>query len=207
MKRIAIVISSQSGQTQKIADRISTQLKHGNCLVDVLTVEFDQVVSEARLKQYDAVILGCPVYLGDFPQMLLDWAWEHRDTLNTVPTGLFTESLNAADPRPRARVVDDKVLRTFIDQTDLRPRFVACFAGALEYTQYSFFKKCVLQGMSAAAGGPTDTSRDFELTDWSDVAGFTQAFKDQDTRSGFAAINRLPVVSDHVWSLTFPSVA
>jgi len=207
MKRIAIVISTQSGHTHKIAKFMADQLGRVDVELDIFNVELECAPSSSQLKAYDAVIVGSPVYLGDFSQRLLDWSWEHRNQLNTIPSGLFTVSLNAADSRPKARPVDDKVLRNFIDQTDFHPRFVASMAGALAYTQYGFFKKCVLQGISAAAGGPTDTSRDFDLTNWEEVTEFAQAFQSQDMGSGFATINRLPITPQPLWPVGLPRVA
>jgi menaquinone-dependent protoporphyrinogen oxidase len=39
-------------------------------------------------------------------------------------------------------------------------------AGALVYSKYSFFTKLIMKTISRRAGGPTDTSRDYEFTDW-----------------------------------------
>lgn len=193
MNRIALVISSQGGHTACIATRIGDRLAASGQELRIFNVALGDYPTAADLKEFEAVIVGCPVYLGDFSPQLVDWTWELRAQLKLMPTALFTVSLNTADPRPKARQVDDKVLRNFIDETDLRPRFVASFAGALKYTQYGFFKRCVLQGISAAAGGPTDTTRDFDLTDWTAVLRFAEAFFKQDMRSEFATVNRLPI--------------
>jgi len=201
MNRIAIVISTQNGHTRKIANTMAAQLRRRDVQIDVFNVELGNAPTGAELRGYDAIVIGSPVYLGDFSQALLDWTWDNHECLNSIPSSLFTVSLNAADPRPKARVTDDKVLRHFLVQTDFQPRFIASLAGALSFTQYSFFKKCVMQGMSAAVGGPTDTSKDFELTNWDDVAEFTQAFRQQDMRSPFATINRLPVTPEPLWPL------
>jgi len=204
MNRIAIVVSSQSGHTEKIARSMAGALSGENLQVDVLNIDQNQL---SAFRGYDAAIIGCPVYLGDFSQALIDWTWENREELNSIPSAFFTVSLNAADARPKARATDDKALRSFIHQTDFHPRFVASFAGALNYTQYSFFKRCVLQGMSAAVGGPTDISQDFDLTNWDEVSRFSQAFESQDIRSEFATINRLPVAPQPLWPAGLARVA
>jgi menaquinone-dependent protoporphyrinogen oxidase len=207
MKRIAIIISSSSGHTRRIAEYAANQLDRHDAVIDVFNVSHNSGPTAAQLGGYDAVMVGCPVYLGDFPEQLIDWTWEHRETINSMPSALFTVSLNAADPRPKARDIDDRVLRNFLEYTDYRPRFVASLAGALEYTQYGFFKRCVLQGISAASGGPTDTSRDFDLTNWTEVARFVQAFHSQDISSEFATVNRLPVAPQPSWPMALSRVA
>lgn len=207
MKSIAIVISSATGHTKRIAEYMANRMDRCELVAEIHYVSGTSPLSDAGLKSYDAVVVGCPVYLGDFPQLLVDWAWDHQDVLNAMPSGLFTVSLNAADPRAKAREIDDKVLRAFLDQTDYRPRFVASLGGALEYTQYGFFKRCILQGISASAGGPTDTSRDYDLTNWKEVERFVQAFYSQNMESEFATVNRLPKLPHPTQPMALPRVA
>ncbi len=201
MKRIAVVFSTQSGHTRKISERVAELFRAKEIDVELFDLAQDEAPSAETLQEFEAVVLGCPVNLGDFSPLLVDWTWDCREALSQIPSGLITVSLNAADPRPKARAVDDKVLRNFIDETDLRPRFVASVAGALQYTQYGFFKRCVLQGVSAACGGPTDTSRDFDLTKWADVDAFAEAFLAQDLSSDFATVNRLPIAPLPSWPM------
>jgi menaquinone-dependent protoporphyrinogen oxidase len=49
-------------------------------------------------------------------------------------------------------------------------------AGAVPFTRYGWFKKWVMRRISAKAGGGTDTSRDYEYTDWNDVRAFVNGF-------------------------------
>ena len=48
-------------------------------------------------------------------------------------------------------------------------------AGALAYSQYNFLVKLVMKGIARRAGAPTDTSRDYEFTDWPAVDAFVLA--------------------------------
>ena len=47
---------------------------------------------------------------------------------------------------------------------------------ALLYRQYNFFMRWVMKRIAAKAGGDTDTSRDYEYTDWNDVRAFAGQF-------------------------------
>ena len=49
-------------------------------------------------------------------------------------------------------------------------------AGALPYTKYGWLKKWIMRRIVAKAGGDTDTTRDYEYTDWNDVREFARAF-------------------------------
>jgi hypothetical protein len=46
----------------------------------------------------------------------------------------------------------------------------------LLYTRYGFFVRLVMRLISKMAGGDTDTSRDYEYTDWNAVAEFARRF-------------------------------
>ena len=46
---------------------------------------------------------------------------------------------------------------------------MVCVAGRLAYTQYGLLKRFVMRRIALKAGGPVDTSRDHEMTDWDQV--------------------------------------
>jgi menaquinone-dependent protoporphyrinogen oxidase len=46
----------------------------------------------------------------------------------------------------------------------------------MAFTKYNPLMRWVLKQISKRAGGPTDTSRDHELTDWQQVEQFAEAF-------------------------------
>jgi menaquinone-dependent protoporphyrinogen oxidase len=50
-----------------------------------------------------------------------------------------------------------------------------CFAGKLAYTQYGVLTRWLMRRIAAREGGPTDTSRDHDLTDWVAVRDFALA--------------------------------
>jgi menaquinone-dependent protoporphyrinogen oxidase len=58
------------------------------------------------------------------------------------------------------------MIDVFVQETGWRPPYVLPVAGALAYSKYNFFIKLIMKTISRMAGGPTDTSRDYEFTDW-----------------------------------------
>jgi menaquinone-dependent protoporphyrinogen oxidase len=207
MKRVALIVSSKTGHTAKIANGMAAIMRKNGVEADVFNLNYCYEPKAAELKSYDAVLIGAPVYLGEFPQVLLNWTWKNYAELQGVLTGLFTVGFNAADPRSKARAGDDRLLRKFIQLTGFSPMFVASFAGVLAYEHYSYFKKCVMQGMAALAGCPTDTNKDHELTNWDHVEQFMKAFQTEDLSSDFTAANRLQWMPDPVWPLGLQRVA
>ncbi len=187
-KQVAIIVSSQYGQSAKIArfirDRFLVQGHH----VSLFNFAADEAPD---LTGCDTVIIGGPVYIGKFSKQLTVWTKENVALLNDLTCGFFSVSLNAADKRPQARKADGDLIRLFLNESSLKPMFVACFPGALRYREYGLVKRWILRRISAANGGPTDTSRDHELTDWIQVANFTDAISNGDNASPFGVENRL----------------
>ena len=49
-------------------------------------------------------------------------------------------------------------------------------AGAMAHTTYGPILRWIVRRASKPLGGPTDTSRDYEYTDWADVERFAKCF-------------------------------
>jgi menaquinone-dependent protoporphyrinogen oxidase len=60
----------------------------------------------------------------------------------------------------------------FLADASWKPRWTATFSGALRYTRYGLVTRWVMKMISRATGGPTDTSRDYDFTDWDAVERF-----------------------------------
>jgi menaquinone-dependent protoporphyrinogen oxidase len=56
---------------------------------------------------------------------------------------------------------------------------VAVFPGALQYSKYGPLKRLVVRAFAAVAGHDTDTSKDYEYTDWKAVERFAAAFSEE----------------------------
>ena len=67
-------------------------------------------------------------------------------------------------------------MTTFVQETGWQPGKVGKFAGALVYRRYGRVKRWLMKLVVKRAGGDTDTSRDYEYTDWDAVTRFTEDF-------------------------------
>jgi menaquinone-dependent protoporphyrinogen oxidase len=52
-------------------------------------------------------------------------------------------------------------------------------AGSLAYTRYNFVIRFIMRRIARKEGAPTDKSRDYELTDWTEVARFANGVADE----------------------------
>lgn len=174
MKQIAIVFVSPYGQTAKIAERLATVLRERDHDVTTFALSKQEDLSLKNLSVFDGFIIGGPVYAGKFPKSLVEWTRNHVTMLNGLPTAFFSVSLNAADKRSDARKEDTRLINQFLTETGLKTKVTASLIGALHYRKYNFFIRWILRRISRSANGPTDTSRDHELTDWSVVEAFAR---------------------------------
>jgi menaquinone-dependent protoporphyrinogen oxidase len=99
---------------------------------------------------------------------------EHRQLLEKIPSAFFSVGLAVAsrthDGAAQSRGIVDK----FLTATGWHPERVELVAGALPYSKYNFLVRFVMRRISAKEGGDTDTSRDYEYTDWSSVDRFAR---------------------------------
>lgn len=194
MQNVAIVFASKNGQTRKIAHAmLDVLIRRG---IPAQLHDLSQPKRPQVGAHVDGVILGGPVYMGRFPRRLERWVRDHHDRLRDTSTAFFSVSMNAADNRSEMRHADDELLEMFLEHTGWIPGYVASFAGAIKYRRYNWLVKRIMRNISKEAKGPTDTSMDYEFTDWEAVTRFTTDFVTQKADSPFATARRLPEERD-----------
>lgn len=176
MKRIAIVISTQYGQTAKVAERLQQQLEDGGHIVSIFRLRTEMDFPSIALDRYQGVLIGTPYLDGEFSEPVFNWTKLYARTLNAMPSGFFLVSFMAADTRVQARQDENRALASYREGTNLKPDLVASFGGAIGYLSLKGLKKWKLRKMCKAFGLPTDMSKDHELTDWNEVDQFAAEY-------------------------------
>ncbi len=125
----------------------------------------------------DHVIIGSPIYMGRFPRRFSRWINQNRSCLKGIRTSLFTFSLNAADQHHKAKSMNDLLLRRYSKNLAVKSKFVASFAGSLAFKEYGFFTKLIMKYISRSNGGPTDSTKNFELTNWKEIEKFAKTIR------------------------------
>ena len=65
-------------------------------------------------------------------------------------------------------------IKKFLKISKWIPKKIAVFAGKVDYPNYGFFDKYIIQLIMFITKGPTDTSKSYEFTDWSKVDDFAK---------------------------------
>lgn len=176
MSRILIPFASVDGQTARIAERIGAVLARSGHAATPMPVDAPGLARS--LEEHDAVIVGGGIRYGHHPRYLEAAVREHFVAIATRPNAFFSVSLSAGGPGARPPVAA-RYVEGFVKRTGWQPRRTASFAGALRYTKYNPFIRFMMRLIVGAAGGDTDTSRDYEYTDWQAVERFAAEFAAQ----------------------------
>ena len=163
--KILIIYGTTEGQTRKIARFLKDEAEKAG---------HDATLSDASDNPpdpdgFDRVIIGASLHVEKYQSPVKHYATKHYEKLNQMPTAFFSVSLSAAGKDKDSLAEISRIADKFCEDTGWRPRIVEQVAGALLYTQYDFFKRFIMRMISKKSGGDTDTSNDYEYTDWEQV--------------------------------------
>jgi menaquinone-dependent protoporphyrinogen oxidase len=173
MSRILLLYASTEGQTALIAERIARSLRDKAHSVELLPADTDPAQLEPA--DYDGVMVGASIHYGHHPAYLHKLIRRHANALAGRPSAFFSVSLSAGGPRPKPAAAR-RYLEKFLRKNAWRPHMTASFAGAVRYSVYGPIKRRVMIVFVGLGGGETDTSRDYEYTDWDAVDRFADAY-------------------------------
>ncbi len=131
-----------------------------------------ETATELTVTDYDLVIVGASIHAGHHQKHLVEWTEHHRTLLGLVPSAFFSVCLSAAEDTEESRAITRDYLDDFEEHTGWTPRRRTTFAGALQYREYDFMTRLAVRLMMHHGGHPTDTSRDYDYTDWDAVDAF-----------------------------------
>ncbi len=174
MTRILILYGTTDGHTRKIAEAIAETLRQEECSVEVF--EAAAVPPPPGPRQYDGVIVAASVHVGGYQRAVKRWVRAHAEGLNRSATAFVSVCLAVLERRPEVEQELGEIMQRFFRRCAWRPTIHKVVAGAVPYTRYGWLKKWVMKRIVRKAGGGTDTTRDYEDTDWNDLRAFARAF-------------------------------
>ena len=171
--RIAIFFATREGHTSKVASRIADDLRTKGVTVDVLNVR--RPATPPNWSMYATAFVAASVHGQRHEPEMIEFARRYADDLRRIGAVFISVSMSEAGAEDmhapatrRAQSAADaqRMIDVFVKQTGWTPERCLPVAGALLYTQYNFLVRFVMKQISKKNGGPTDTSRDYEFTDW-----------------------------------------
>jgi menaquinone-dependent protoporphyrinogen oxidase len=174
-RRILIFYGTSYGQTAKIARRMEDLLTASGETVTL--VDASNQPPGLTPREFDGIIVGGSIIRGRHQKSVRRFVHVHRDVLNAIPSAFFSVSGAAASPDQDARAEARRFVDAFLGETGWDPALSESIAGAMAYTKYNPIVRWIVKRASKPLGGPTDTSRDHEFTDWAQVERFVEAFE------------------------------
>ena len=163
-----ILYFTTDGQTKKITNKLAEQIKHN---VEVISLQ-DQTVNFAeKLANADQIVIGASIRYGHFNPLVYRFVAEHQTVLNQKKSAFFSVNLTARKAN-RKTAETNVYVRKFLAKIAWKPSHVEVIAGALLYPRYTFFDRIMIQFIMKLTKGETDTSREYEFTDWQQVVQF-----------------------------------
>jgi menaquinone-dependent protoporphyrinogen oxidase len=165
---VPVFYATTDGQTKRIAERLAILFHERGVTsraIDVASPDADHVDwSHVR-----AAVLGASLHAGRHQRSAGKFARAHVHHLNERPSAFVSVSLSAASSAPKERDAATELAKQMPASVGWHPQHVACIAGRLAYTKYGWLTRLVMKRIARKEGAPTDTSRDYELTNWEKV--------------------------------------
>ena len=170
MADFLVIYGTKDGQTAKIANALANDLRTLGVTADVVNARSSSPSPVA----YRMVVVAAPVQGGRYQSEVARWVEAHVRDLAARPTAFVSVCLGVLQHDPKVDAELEAIMSRFFDRTGWTPTIQKIVAGALPYTRYNVLKRWMMRRIVRKAGGDTDTSRDYEYTDWADVARFAR---------------------------------
>lgn len=172
MSKILIVYGSAYGQTGKIVRRVAWLL--GRDGHEVTVWKGDESPPDGDPAAFDGYVVAASVLGGRHQQYIREFVRRHADLLNRAPSAFISVCGVLGGTTPDAKREARKYVDQFLEETAWHPPMTQSFAGALNYRDYSLPIRWMMKLISWRTGRPTDTSRNWEFTDWDRVERFAR---------------------------------
>ncbi|MGE0461592.1 MAG: flavodoxin domain-containing protein [Vicinamibacterales bacterium] len=170
--KVLAVYGSTYGQAEAVMCRVAATLReHGH---DVQTFKGDAVPADLAVDAFDAVIVAASIIVGKYQAYIRAFVRRNATTLRSRPTAFISVSGTSPESLKEWRDAARRYVATFCTQTGWEPRWTATFAGALRYRHYGVVTRWIMKLIAGRTGGPTDTSQEYEFTDWHAVDRFAR---------------------------------
>ena len=177
---VPVFFATTDGHTGRIAEFMAAALRQQGLTSEAIDLSLP-TAQRLDCGGARAIVVAASVHAGTHQRAAADFVRGHLTALSTRPSLFVSVCLSICSKRPDDVAAARALAQVFPESLGWQPSRVECVGGRLAYTQYGFFKRWLRRQITARAGGPTDTSRDYDMTDWqamrdlaADVAALAQ---------------------------------
>ena len=183
MKPVLVIYATREGHTRRISEHLGALLEAHHRTFEL--ADAAHLPEGFSIAKYGAAIVSASLHAGKHEPEMAKFVKRHLNELHQVPTVFLSASLSErtvedpdspAEKRAQAEADVERTIDSFLKETGWHPSNVAAVAGALIYSKYNFVLRFVMKRIARKAGGPVDTSRDYEFTDWTKLDRLIEKF-------------------------------
>lgn len=174
MIRILVLYGTTDGHTAKVARVLCDALQTEGAEVDLLNAASRVLLPSPE--PYDGVIVAGSLHFGGVQHAVKRWVGRHGVDLARRPNAFVLVCLAVLQEDEEVKRDLERIRQRFFEAADWHPDVVKTVAGAIPYTRYGVLKRWLMRRKAAKSGGGTDTTRDYDYTDWHDVRAFAAKF-------------------------------
>jgi menaquinone-dependent protoporphyrinogen oxidase len=165
-RNILVTYASKYGATQEIAEKIGAELRQAGLQVDVFPVD-----GVRDLTQYQAVVLGSGVYIGQWNKEAVKFLQVNEKSLADRQVWLFSSGpTGVGDP---IELLDGwrlpATLQTLADR--IKPRGIVVFHGNIDPDKLNFIQKWVIKSIIKKPFG--------DYRDWGTIVNWSASVADE----------------------------
>ncbi len=169
---ILIVYATTEGQTRTICEFLEEMLNTLGYKAQLVDSTIDPPSPDA----FDGVIVAASIHAGKYQSSIEHYMHTYANLLNEKLTAFIPVSLTAAADDEASWKELREHTQHFLDHVGFAPDFVEHTAGALKYSEYDFFKRFIMRMIARKQNASTDTSKDYEYTDYKKLEAFVKEF-------------------------------
>lgn len=173
MQPILLIYATREGHTRHIAEHLGATLSAQQRSFEL--VDAAHIPEGFSLTKYGAAVVGASLHLGKHEPEMVRFVKHNLTELQPIPSLFLSVSLSevtvedakaAPEKRAEAQANVERTIQSFRAETGWHPSHIAAVAGALPYRKYNLVTRFIMKRIAGKTGGPVDTTRDYEFTDW-----------------------------------------
>ena len=178
--KILVAYATSEGHTRHIANRVAHWLRNRGYRLEVCDSARPQIIKPG---EFDGFIVLGSVHFGRHQRILVRFVTANAKVRRESPSAFISVCGAEAQAGEEGKIEARGYIRKFNQETGWQPTLAIPIGGALLYTKYNFIIRAVMKSISQRSGLPTDTTRDYDLTDWAALESFVKPFAAEHLKS------------------------
>ena len=172
MKSVLVLYGSRRGHTARVARTICESITASGGRAEMMAVR-EAVHEGVDWSRYDVVAVGAPVIYGTYDKEVFQFVADNKNVLDGKPNSFFNVTVIARNPA-KATPEGNVYCRKFLENNPWHPKDVKCFAGKVDYPNWSWIDAKLIQMIMKMTKGPTEMTAVIDYTDWEAVEDYAR---------------------------------